>query len=89
MVIGGIEIGDGAVIGAGSIVTRDIPSYAIAVGAPAKVFKYRFSQEVIKELLEIKWWNFPEDFLKKNISIFQDTSFSIQDLISIKKLLPR
>jgi acetyltransferase-like isoleucine patch superfamily enzyme len=53
----GVTIGDGAIIGAGSVVTKDIPPFAIAVGAPAKVIKYRFSKEIIKKLLELKWWN--------------------------------
>lgn len=51
------KIGDGAVIGAGSVVTKDIPPYAIAVGNPAKVIKYRFDEEKIKQLLEEKWWD--------------------------------
>ncbi|MEH7470020.1 CatB-related O-acetyltransferase [Priestia megaterium] len=52
----GIEIGDGAVIGANSVVTKDIPSYAIAVGAPAKIIRYRFNDKQIKLLLDSKWF---------------------------------
>lgn len=59
----GVTIGDGAVIGAGAVVTKDIPPYAIAVGVPAKVIKYRFSPEIIEKLLELKWWDYPEDFI--------------------------
>lgn len=51
------SIGTGAIIGAGSIVTKDIPPYAIAVGNPARVLRYRFSPEVCAKLLESKWWN--------------------------------
>lgn len=65
-----IKIGDGAVIGAGAVVTKNIPDYAIAVGVPAKVIRYRFSDEIIKELKEIKWWDWPEEIIKANIGLF-------------------
>jgi len=61
IIMDGVTIGDGAIIGAGAIVTKNIPPYAIAVGIPARVIKYRFSEEIIKELLELKWWNMPEE----------------------------
>lgn len=54
----GVTIGDGAVIGARSVVTRDIPPYAIAVGSPAQVLKYRFDEPLIERLLRLKWWRF-------------------------------
>ena len=59
----GVTVGDGAIVGAGAIVTKDVPPYAIVVGAPAKVVKYRFSAQIIEQLLELKWWDYPEDFL--------------------------
>ena len=60
----GVKIADGAVIGAGAVVVNDIPPYAIAVGVPAKVVKYRFDDETIKALLEKQWWNGSEEVLK-------------------------
>lgn len=63
IIMDGVNIGDGAVIGAGAIVTKDIQPYAIAVGVPAKVIKYRFSSEIIEKLLELKWWDYPEKFI--------------------------
>lgn len=55
---GGISIGDGAVIAANSVVTKDVPPYAIVAGVPAKIIKYRFPDVVIKKLLELKWWDY-------------------------------
>jgi acetyltransferase-like isoleucine patch superfamily enzyme len=65
----GVTIGHGAVIGANSVVTKDIPPYAIAVGSPAKIIKYRFSSDVISLLLELKWWDWPIAKIKANYSI--------------------
>ncbi len=61
----GISVGDGAVIGANSFVNKNIPPYAIAVGSPAKVIKYRFNEEVIDILKDIKWWNLPPEKIKQ------------------------
>ena len=61
----GLVIGDGAVIGAGAVVTKSIPSYAIAVGNPARILKYRFSEEIIEAMLRIRWWDWqPEAVLE-------------------------
>lgn len=57
------RIGDGAVIGAGAVVTHDIPPYAIAVGNPARVIKYRFDEETIGLLVKTKWWEFDSEIL--------------------------
>lgn len=61
----GITVGDGAIIGSGAIVTKDVPAYSIVAGVPAKVIKYRFSENIIKELLELKWWDLPEKEIQK------------------------
>lgn len=71
MVMGGVTIGDGAVIGAGAIVTKNVSPYAIVAGVPAKVIRYRFSEDFIEKLESLKWWDLPEDVLKENISLFQ------------------
>lgn len=65
ILLDGITIGDGAVIGAGAVVSKDIPPYAIAVGIPIKVVKYRFSPEVIEQLLALKWWDKNDKVLQK------------------------
>ena len=57
----GLTIGDGAVLGAGCVVTKSVPPYAIVAGVPAKVIGYRFSEEIIARLLELRWWDWPEE----------------------------
>jgi acetyltransferase-like isoleucine patch superfamily enzyme len=65
-------IGDGAVIGAGSIVTKDVPDYAIVAGNPGKILKYRFDDETINRLKELKWWDRPLDELMNRIEDFKN-----------------
>lgn len=69
IVLGGVTIGNGAVIGAGSIVTRDIPPYAIAVGNPARVIRYRFSPEIIERLQSSQWWNWSDDLIRERVEL--------------------
>ena len=71
-VLDGVHIADGAVIGAGAVVVDDSPPYAIAVGVPAKVVKYRFDEVTINALLEKQWWNGSEEELLKVELYFWD-----------------
>lgn len=80
LINGGVIVGHGAVIGAGAVVVKDVPPYAIVGGVPAKVIRYRFSPEVIEKLLELQWWNLPDEILKENISFFQKEDFSVNDI---------
>lgn len=65
MIKQGVTIGNGAVIGAMAMVTKDVPAYSIVAGVPAKVLRYRFTEEIIKDLEEIEWWNLDDNTLKK------------------------
>lgn len=67
----GVRIGDGAVVGAGSVVLNDVEPYEIVAGVPAKTIKKRFNDDVILQLLKMRWWEYPDDFLKNNIEYFQ------------------
>ena len=74
VVLRGVQIGDGAVVGANSVVTRNIPPYSIVGGIPARIMKYRFDDETIEKLLQIGWWNWEEERIKRNIQYFYDVN---------------
>ena len=71
-ILGGISIGDGAIIACGSVVVKDVPPYAIVGGVPAKIIRYRFNDDQIKKLLEIQWWNKSEKWLMENVDDFSN-----------------
>ena len=66
MVMPGIRIGDGAIIAAGSVVTRDVPPYAIVGGNPAEIIRYRFDEATIARLCELKWWDWDPATVTRN-----------------------
>lgn len=68
----GVTIGDGAIIGAHALVTKDVPPYAIVAGMPAKIIRYRFPQNQIDFLMKFKWWNKDEKWIKENHELFLD-----------------
>lgn len=67
---GGIKIGDGAIIAMGAIVTKDVPPYAIVGGIPAKIIRYRFTQEQIDKLEKMQWWNWAPSLIDERKNEF-------------------
>jgi len=70
IVLSGVSIGNGAIVGAGSLVNRDVPPYAIVGGVPAKIIKYRFSPDQIEKLQEMAWWDWSLEKLSSEREIF-------------------
>ena len=85
IILSNVRIGDGAVIGAGSVVTRDVPPYAIVAGAPARLLRYRFDEDKIKKLLEIAWWNWDLERILNNINYFYGGVEKFVDRFSKKR----
>ena len=81
-ILPGVHIGDGAIVGANAVVSKDVPAYAVVVGNPAVVKKYRFDAETIKLLLELKWWDKPVEEIKRIIPII-----SSKDIKDYKQVL--
>ena len=75
----GITIGDGAIIAAGAVVTKDVQPYSISGGIPAKHIKFRFNNEEIDYLRNLKWWNKDQRWIEQNAKNFSD----INELISV------
>ncbi len=78
----GHKIGDGAIVGAGSVVTKDIPPYEIWAGSPAHFIRKRFGDEQIAELLEIKWWDWPISEIRQRADSFEDVETFLAGLES-------
>lgn len=80
IVMDGVSIGNGAIIAAGSVVTKDVPHFAIVGGAPAKIIKYKFSQEIIDRLEEVQWWNLPDERITEVIGLFHIKNPTLEDI---------
>lgn len=77
-ILGGVTIHNGAVVGAGAVVTKDVPPYAIVAGNPAKIVKYRFGESEVRALLDIAWWNWEPDTIKRR---YREMMMQIPDFI--------
>lgn len=85
-IMGGVTIGNGAIVAAHSVVTKDVPPYAVVGGVPAKIIKYRFTEDIISELQQSAWWNHPDEFLRERIAAFQQ-EITPENMNNLMKIL--
>jgi len=83
VILSGVKIGNGAIIGSNSVLTKDIPEYAVVGGVPAKLIKYRFEDNIIEKLLALKWWDWPIEKIRENAFIFQKDKITLEDFDKI------
>jgi acetyltransferase-like isoleucine patch superfamily enzyme len=76
----GVIIGNGAVLGSNALITKDIPPYAVVGGVPARLIKYRFSEDVINRLEEIKWWDLPDDRITEVVNLFHIDNPTLEEI---------
>jgi virginiamycin A acetyltransferase len=74
MVLPGVTIGDGAIVAARAVVSRDVPPYAIVAGNPARVVRMRFDEEMVSRLLAVAWWDWPVDKIMRNVDAIAGTN---------------
>ena len=86
-VLSGVSIGDGAVVGAGSVVTKDVPDFAIFAGNPARLIKMRFERSVVDMLVDLKWWDWSEDKIRKNKCFFESDLSQLCDVEQVSRLV--
>jgi len=84
IILSGISVGDGAVVGAGSVVTKNVPPYAIVAGNPARLIRYRFSDEIIEKMMKIKWWDFPDEQLRQTGRYFNQPECFFKVMETVK-----
>lgn len=84
IILQGVHIGTGAVVGAGAVVTKDVPPYAVVAGCPAKIIKYRFDSDIICRLLKSEWWLLQDFQLKKLAKYMNSPNVFLVELEKLK-----
>ncbi len=85
IILPGIKIGDGSIIGAGSIVTKNVEPYSVVAGNPAEFKKWRFTRKIRIQLLELKWWEWSNDRIIRNQDFFRKDLTTIDDITTLLK----
>ncbi|WP_428419983.1 CatB-related O-acetyltransferase [Methylibium sp.] len=86
VVLDGVSIGNGSVIAAGAVVTKDVPDYAIVAGAPARIVKFRFPETEVQSLQKLQWWTLPTEVLRAHADIFRSGNISgLIDALTVRR----
>lgn len=85
IVKGGIEVGNGSIIGTGAVITKNVPPYSIVGGVPGKLIRKRFSDEIIEIIEHLEWWNWDEKKVEENIHLFQK---KLEDTETLRGYMP-
>lgn len=72
LVLSGVTVGHGAILGAGAVVARDVPPYAVVAGNPARVVRMRFDERTVERLLAVRWWDWDDDTIRERVDLFDD-----------------
>ena len=80
IIMDGVNIGDGAIVATGAVVTKDVPPFAVVGGVPAKIIRYRFPKEVIDRLEEIQWWNLSDEKITEVVDLFHTKNPTLEDI---------
>lgn len=86
VILSGVTIEDGAIVGAGAVVTKSCDPYTINVGVPARPIKKRFRDDIIEWLLELRWWDWDDDRIRRNSAFFR-TNLNKHELPELRKLV--